>query len=324
MVAVGHRAVHRLFEQRIMYVCFMIDRRLHVLRMVRQHGTVTAAAHALHLTPSAVSQQLRSLARELDVDLLEPVGRRVRLTPAAEVLLGHADRLFTAWEEARTDLDAHRAGDRGPVRLCGFPSVLAALLPTVVADLQGDAPPLGIEVVQADPAESLDRLLAGAADLAILEAGPDVPATSDDRFEQERLFDDPLMLVVPSRHRLAGDAPVALIDAVDEDWVGGPADGSYHQIELRTCQRAGFTPRFVHRALDWSAYLAVVEAGLAVALLPRLAIPASDDVVALSLSDVPMPTRRVVTCVRRGTGGHPVIRRTRAALQDAAAAHAGG
>lgn len=302
----------------------VIDRRLQVLRMVRQHRTVTAAAEALHLTPSAVSQQVRSLARDLGVDLLAPAGRGVRLTPAAAIVLDHADRLYAGWEELRTDLDAHRRGDRGVLRLAGFPSVLGALLPQTTATLRAGGPPLELVVVQADPAASLDLLVAGDADLVIVEAGSASPATDDERFEQELLFDDPLQLVVPVDHRLAGRERVALADAHDDDWVGGPPDGSYHQIELRACHRAGFTPRFVHLALDWTSYLAVVEAGLAVALLPRLAVRPGRAVRILPLTDTPPPIRHVRTCVRRGSADQPAIRRVREALREAAAPYAFG
>lgn len=299
----------------------MIDRRLHVLRMVRQHGTVTAAAAALHLTPSAVSQQLRSLARDLGVDLLRPQGRGVRLTPEAQVLLHHADALYARWEEARGDLDAYRHGDRGPLRVCGFPSVLAALLPSATEHLRARAPALRLQVVQADPGESLDLLVAGEADLALLEVSAATPATVDERVEQEQLFDDPLQLAVPADHPLAGRDAVALADAIDEPWVGGPANGSYHQIEVLTCSQAGFTPDFVHRALDWSAYLAIVGAGLGVALVPGLAVPFSDRVRALRLTDRPTPNRRIVTCVRRGSGDQPAIARLREALATSALPH---
>lgn len=291
--------------------------------MVRQHGTVTAAAAALHLTPSAVSQQVRALARDLDVDLLRPRGRGVRLTPEAQVLLAHADAMYAQWEQARADLDAYRQGDRGPVRLCGFPSALAALLPAAVANLRADAPDVSVRVVQADPAESLDLLVAGEVDLAVLEASAATPATIDERFEQQALFDDPLQLVVPVDHPLATQDAVALEDAVDEPWVGGPPGGSYHQIEMLTCSQAGFTPNLVHRALDWSAYLAVVRAGLGVALLPRLAVPADDRVRALALTNQPSPTRRVLTCVRRGSTEQPAVDRLRRALDASAAPHRG-
>lgn len=298
---------------------YMLDRRLQVLRMVRQHGTVTAAAEALHLTPSAVSQQIRGLARELDVELFQQVGRGVRLTPAAEVLLVHADRLAAEWERARTELADHRHGQLARVGLCGFPSALAALLPGVVGQLRSP-PETYVDVVQADPSECLDRLVAGVSDLAILEAGPVLPSTVDERFEIRPLFDDPLWLVVPPGHRLARAPAVALRDAADEGWVCGPPDGSYHQIELDACRRAGFEPRPAHRAMDWATYLAIVETGLGVALMPGLAIPPARTAVSIRLTDTPSPSRRVLTCVRRGSSDQPAIRRLREALTVAARA----
>lgn len=292
--------------------------------MVRRHGTVTAAARAMHLTPSAVSQQVRSLARELDVDLLRPAGRGVRLSPAADILLDHADRLYAGWEQAQADLEAHRLGDRGPLWVCGFPSALAALLPSAAARLRDGEPPLQLVAVQADPVESFDRLGAGDVDLAIVEAGTGSPASTDERFQQELLFDDPLQLIVPFDHRLASHDRIALAEAIDEDWVGGPADGSYHAIELLTCHRAGFTPRFVHQALDWTAYIAVVEAGLGVALLPRLAVPLTGNIRCLELTDDPAPARHILTSVRRGSQDRPTIRRLREALRLGAMPHLSG
>ncbi len=296
----------------------MIDRRLHVLRMVRQHGTVTGAAAALHLTPSAVSQQVRALARELGVDLLRPQGRGVRLTPEAGIVLEHADVLSARWEQARADLEAYRHGDRGPLRLSGFPSALMALLPAAAAHLRDTGSALRLEVVQADPGESLDLLVAGETDLAILEASSTSLATSDERFEQELLFTDPLELVVPADHPFADRRRVALQDAAEEPWIGVPVGGSYHQIEVMACRQAGFTPRFAHRALDWSAYLALVTAGLGVALLPGLAVPATGGWSRLALTDSPVPSRRIMTCIRRGSGEQPAIRRLRHALEHSA------
>ncbi|MDN5860106.1 MAG: LysR substrate-binding domain-containing protein, partial [Pseudonocardia sp.] len=116
----------------------------------------------------------------------------------------------------------------------------------------------------------------------------------------------------------------ALADAAAEPWVCGPSGGSYHRIELDACHRAGFEPRIVHRALDWSAYLAIVGSGLGVALLPGLAIRADGATAAVRLTDTPRQSRRVLTCVRRGSGRHPAIHRLREALRrarDIAAPH---
>lgn len=114
----------------------MIDlRRLHVLRAVAHYGTVTAAARALHFTPSAASQQIRQLARDLGVDLLEPQGRGVRLTPAAESLLAHADAIQARWDQAELDLRADHGDPAGVLRVTGFPVAVSVLLAPLAARL---------------------------------------------------------------------------------------------------------------------------------------------------------------------------------------------
>src|ERR1700754_5083482 len=98
----------------------MVDlRRLRALRAVADHGTLAAAADALHLTPSAVSQQLSALERDVGHPLLEPSGRSVRLTPAAHVLLSHADALFAQLERLEGELAAQDSTPRGEVRVSG-------------------------------------------------------------------------------------------------------------------------------------------------------------------------------------------------------------
>src|SRR5262245_22574183 len=150
----------------------MIDlRRLHVLRMLDEHRTVTAAAAALHLTPSAVSQQIRLLGRDVGVELLERVGRGVRLTPAARALRGHADRLYTEWERVLAEASGAPAG--GVLRLCGFPTALAALLAPAASELRDAG--VAVELVEAGNAECFALLLAGDADVAVVLPAPDAP-----------------------------------------------------------------------------------------------------------------------------------------------------
>lgn len=170
----------------------MIDHRLQVLDAVQRHGTVTAAAEALHLTPSAVSHQLRALARELELTLLEPAGRNVRLTSAAHTLLAHADVLFAQWENARADLAAHWSGGlSGPLRLCGFSTAAAAFVPPAAARLREAYPQLSLEIIETEPGPAFDLLVSGQADIAVVVATPGIPPATDARFDQQRLYDEP-------------------------------------------------------------------------------------------------------------------------------------
>src|SRR5690349_12493731 len=140
---------------------FMVDiRRLRTLRAVADQGTLAAAADALHLTPSAVSQQLAALEKEIGRGLLEPAGRSVRLTPAAHVLLGHADALFAQVERMEGDLAAQDTTPRGEVRVGGFPTALAGLLATAARGLRHSAPEVEIQVQEAETDDAVALLVA--------------------------------------------------------------------------------------------------------------------------------------------------------------------
>lgn len=298
----------------------MIDlRRLHMLRLVHQQGTVTAAAEALHLTPSAVSHQLRELARELKVPLLEPQGRKVRLTPAAHVLIEHADGLLAKWEETLADLESHRAGVTGPLRMCGFTTAVGGLVAPAAGILLRDDPDLRVEVRECDTDVAMGLLAAGETDIAVIEPTPDAPPPDDPRFDREPLLEEAYDLIVPAGHPLARRTGVRLEDAAEETWISvEPEVCAHHQQVLAYCGAAGFTPRFAHHAISWSVIWALVANGLGVSLVPRLADGPSDQpVIRVPLTGDGVPKRRVLTCVRRGSRNNPLIARGLQALQTA-------
>ncbi len=301
-------------------------RRLHVLRVVHQLGTVTAAARSLHLTPSAVSQQLRQLAHELDVQLLEPVGRRVRLTPAALTLLRHADDLAARWEQARGELQAHSGHRAATLRLAGFTSSLRTLVVPAVEHLRVLEPDLAVRIMEVETAAAFGRLLTGDVDIAVTLPNQGGPPLDDPRFEQQALLDEPQDLLVPSDHRLAGVGPVALTEVAQEPWVlPAPGTCDHHELTAATCAAAGFTPKVAHEAMDWSAIAAIVAAGLGVCLKPRLVrVPAELPVVTVPIADPATPHRRLLACTRRGSRDQPHIAAGLEALAVAAAAATGG
>lgn len=297
----------------------MIDPRLQTLRVLAERGTVTAAAAALHLTPSTVSQQLKTLAHDLEVELLEADGRRVRLTAGARTVLEHADLLHAEWERAKAALAAHRHGAAGTLRLSGVSSALAVLLTPAAAALRSDHPGLTVLLSEEESDDCFHLLLSNHTDVAVLIPTPAGPPADDPRFDQQPLLDEPQDLLVPVGHPFAGRADLRLAETAEQSWIIAPDRLDQYQLLLVACAAAGFTPRITHHAKEWFAISAMVAHGFGVCLIPRLApVPAEHAVVRVPLHGTPVPSRRIITCVRRGSESQPAISAGLAALRAAA------
>lgn len=305
----------------------MIDlRRFQVLRAVEQCGGVTAAAQALHLTPSAVSQQLRALARDLGVELLAPDGRGVKLTPVAHLALRHAHHLFREWEEAAAEIRSN--GPHGPtsIRLCGFPSALSALLLPTASALRTDDPTTQVYLREAETPECFELLLSEQADLALVVPNEASPSVDDPRFEQHPILDDVLDLLVPADHVFAERSTVALADTAAETWILPVPDRTeQYALAISACGAAGFRPRVAHHAIDWSTVLALVGGGYGIYLLPRLvALPAHSELRRIPLAGEPRPRRRILAATRRGTRHHPPVAEAIRQLDRISSSRGGG
>lgn len=304
----------------------MIDlRRLQVLRAVAYYGTVTAAAESLHLTPSAASQQIRQLGRELGVTLLEPQGRRVRLTAGARCLLAHADAIEARWQEAAADLHATDGQPAGELRMAGFPTAMCTLLAPAAAMLQDRYPRLEVRLREAEPAHCFDLLFSGETDLAVVEASSAGPARGDRRFEQHVLIDDPFDLLVHPDHPFAARTEVGLAEAAGERWILGTPGSWCRQHVMAACGTAGFSPNLAHEAIEWSVVAALVALRLGVSLVPRLVkLPPEESVRRVPLTGSPVPSRKFLTVVRRGAGSGLAVSSALAVLGEQARGSAAG
>src|ERR1700691_5949870 len=149
----------------------MLDvRRLRVLHAVSTYGSVTAAAAALGYSAPAVSQQLAALEREVGMRLTERVGRGIELTPAAGILVAHADALLARLDAAESDLAALRDQVSGRVALAAFPSAGAAIVPAAWSALARSAPQVRLDPTAMEPEEAVPAVLRGGADVAVAHA----------------------------------------------------------------------------------------------------------------------------------------------------------
>jgi DNA-binding transcriptional LysR family regulator len=293
-------------------------RRLRMLRELSLHGTIRAAAAALSFTPSAVSQQLSALERELGVELLERRGRSVRLTPAAEVLVERTEAILVQLAAAEAEAKAVANGGAPPLRLASFPSASS----TVVADAIRDG--LEAHVVDADPTLGLARLRGGEVDVAILWEYDFVPIEPGPSIELVPLLDDPIHVVLPASHPAAAAPALELADLADEAWIDSTNLSSCHPFLRRACNAAGFEPRVAAETIDHRTLHHLVASGAGLALIPLLSqldLPAS--LVARPLRTNPLK-RRVYAAYRSGSERDPRIRRLLERLDAAAGARSSG
>ncbi|TQJ05776.1 LysR family transcriptional regulator [Amycolatopsis cihanbeyliensis] len=297
----------------------MIDpRRLKVLRALADHGTVTAAGNALHLSASAVSQQLAALEAEVGQELLRRKGRRVWLTSAGELLVEHANAVLAELEHAEARLAAHASGVLGRVEIAAFASAITQVVAPAIAALRESTPDLGVHVRDAEGQQSLPLLLDGEIDIAVTVQYRATPGEHDRRLSRTPLYAEPFYAVLPPGHPAIASGSVRLADLAEEDWIVPLPGNPCRDLVLLSCEGAGFAPRITHTSDDFDAEAALVAAGAGVALIPRTALGAIDPARVLPVAGE-TPTRRVFAAVRRGREEHPLVSAVGLALRAAAA-----
>ncbi|MGX1772126.1 LysR family transcriptional regulator [Nocardia brasiliensis] len=289
--------------------------RLRVLCEFADRGTIAAVAAALSMTPSAVSQQLKVLAREAGVALLEPDGRRVRLTDAGQALVVRADEVLAAMDRAVAEMAHYRGSPRGQVRVAVFPSGGALLLPLVLPAMTDS----GVDVVATDwdlPPADLPRLLADN-DVVLTHRDERAAPVADSRISVHMLMREPIDVVVAPTHRLAGRSAVTPEELADETWLsvkgGFPIDDVLRSIATVT----GVRPRIAQRLNEFHLIETVVASGYAVALMPRYAV-SHPGLSVLRLTGV-RAARVYELATRRRAEHRPAIAAVLAAFRDAVA-----
>ena len=300
----------------------MLDlKRLRLLRELAHRGTIGAVATALDYSPSAVSQQLALLEKEAGVPLLERAGRNVRLTAAAQTLVGHTDALLARVEAAEADLQAAADQVTGTVRVATFQSAGLFLLAPALGQLAKRHPALRVEVTDTEPELSMPTLALGGLDLVLGDEYPFHPRPPDDRLHLEPLLEERFRLLLPVGHpEAAHGGPVSLRTLAGDPWAAGKADTHYAELMTRACRAlGGFEPDIRHRSNDLLILLTLVANGLAVTLLPDLVRPEREPgAVARDVAEAPL-TRTVFGAVRRGSEHRPGINAVMEALRETAA-----
>lgn len=277
--------------------------RLRLLRELSHRGTLAAVAQALGYNPSSVSHQLSLLEREAGVPLLEPDGRRVRLTSAAQVLVGHTEAILAELERAEASVAASRTEIAGRVNVATFQTAAHTVLLDAMDQLALAHPSLRVTFTHINAEDAIPALIARDFDLVLSESYPGIPAMRRPGVVTITLAEDPLTLAVR-----AGSVAERLEDLTDEDWVMEPEGALAREWAVAQCRAAGFEPRVTYESADVHLHLKLAAHGRANAFLPELGV-----VIPAGLQTQPTgQTRRITASTRTGSNANRAI----AAVKD--------
>jgi DNA-binding transcriptional LysR family regulator len=279
----------------------MLDlKRLRLLRELQLRGTIFAVAQSLSFSPSSVSQQLSLLEVEAGVPLLVKSGRRVRLTPAAELLVEHTHVLLERMELLESELATSGRVAAGTVRLAVFQSAALGIIPQALTLFGAEHPNLRVEITQREPESALAAVWAREFDLVIAEQYPGHAAPRSAELDREPLCTDMIRLGAPTPDIQT------LIDARDVPWVMEPRGTASRHWAEQTCRVAGFEPDVRFETADLQAHIKLVQSGHAAALLPDLVW--GTQAPTIRVVGLPgQPRREVFTSARRSGSASIVI-----------------
>lgn len=275
----------------------MLDiHRLTLLREVKLHGSMSAAARNLSYSHSAVSQQLAVLEREAGVKLLEKVGRNVKLTSAGEELVRNTETILAALERAESDLATSRERVQGVVTIAAFATISRTVLPSVLEALALEHPGLDVRIHRYEPEEAVLRLVSRRVDAVITDSFPGTAEQAVGDLHTTVLGHDSVRGYLP--HGRDFDS---FEDVRQVRWVMEPAESAATQWAMRVCRERGIEPVVAHVSSDLLFHLRLVARGLAAAFLPDMVVREADSGIRPS-PWLPVDQQRVIQfLVRSGT-----------------------
>ena len=276
----------------------MLDvKRLKVLREVARSGSFSAAADELGYTQPAISQQISALEREAGTRLLQRGSRGVTLTDAGRSLVDHSDAILARLAAAEEELEAIAGLRGGRLRLASFPTAGATLVPLAIAMFSDRHPDVELSLIEAEPEDALPRLRAGDLDVALTFEYSSLPGSAYETLNEEvelvHLLDDPMYVALPLDHPLAHRRTIRLEQLAEESWSQADCAGLCGRMHVAACEAAGFEPRVGFQSDDYNVVQGLVAAGVAISLIPELALSNLRDDVAIVSLGKRAPVRRV-------------------------------
>lgn len=277
------------------------------LRVVIDLGTVVSAASHLHLTPSAVSQQLARLRREVDVELFVRRGRYLKPTDAAKILAEAATEMDIADAKAMARLEELQGEPNGVVRIGAFPTACRGLIGPVVAEISSRYPKLSLVVHELYPEVGVEETVKGNIDIAVVHDWEDVHLVIPSVLSATDLGKDDADLIVPAGHAASRRRTVSIADLPGERWITDTTH-IYARWLQHSLEKARIPYEMAGLVDEHESQIMLTSYGLGLSIVPRLGRgPLPEGAVAVALTER-APRRRLMRVERTDTVDRPALR----------------
>lgn len=278
---------------------------LRAIEALATHGSITAAASALGYTPSAVSQQITRLERDVRQPLIERQGRRATLTLSGRILAESASRIIIELESMNAELQAQNETVTGLLTIAAFPTAVRGIVATSVAGLRHTWPLIELRLLEVDSHQAVNLVARGSVDLAIAHDWLGMPLQLPDGLQSRHLGNDVSDVLVHHSHPLADADIIDLAELQNETWLYEPGSVAYDFL-LKAFRNHDNPLQTGHMISEYDTQTALVGAGLGLALVPRMGrrpLPATVRV--LTVRSAPM--RRIYGVWRESSGRRPAL-----------------
>jgi len=237
-------------------------RQLRSLTLLADLGSISAAATFLHISAPAIHKQLRELETELNVKLYERVGRTLRLSPAAEVLLPYARELFAQHQSAVTAIDEWKGLKKGSIRIGAGPTTSSYILPGLLRKFRRAYPSVELYIETGNTRALIDRVTGGVLDVALLVA----PRVEEEpHLAVEIAWQVEFVLIAKSRLSIR---PLNLKELQKYKFILYQKGSRIENLIDEYFIEARFQPNVIMRSDNPEAIKAMVRTGLGISMLP--------------------------------------------------------
>ena len=270
---------------------------------VANQRSFSRAAEALFLTQPSVTARIQALERDLGERLFERSGRGIRLTEVGECFLPHAERVLQALNAGRDAIDSLRNLHSGSLVLASATTVSTYVLPGLLKTFRARYPRIEVSVRTGRSEQVLQMLLQDEAQVGL------VRAVYHQDIETKGLIEDELVLVANSTHDLIGAGTVTVEQLGDHPFIFFDRNSSYYSLAQGMFRQHGVVPRTQMELDSMEATKKMVEEGLGIAMLPKVALERElndGSLREIAIADMPNPTRQIALISRRSRPLGPV------------------